>query len=104
MQSMSIIATVYSTHVNIAELERMEVGIGETHLSPNNNRHDNFTTTLRVTGDVTRELKDIRHDDSFLARGRSPAHALSEADLLASRFTVERAQEQQLLFGGGVCS
>lgn len=73
------------------ECKKDEFKVDGTYLSPNNYRHDNFTTTLRVTGNVAGELKDVRHDDSFLARGRGPADAFPEADLLAGGLAVERA-------------
>lgn len=62
-----------------------------TNLSSNNDRNNNFTPTLRVACNMPRELQHVRHNNGLLVRGRSPAHALPEADLLAGRLAVEGA-------------
>lgn len=73
------------------------------HLSPYNNRHNNLTPALRITGNMARELKYIRHHNRLLCCSRSPTNTLPESNLLTSRFPVERAQQQKLVLGGGVC-
>lgn len=75
-----------------------------THLPSNNNRHDDFTPTLRVTRNMSREPQDIRHNDSLLCSGRCSANALPKSDLLASGFTVEWSQQQELVLDGCVGS
>lgn len=75
-----------------------------THLATDKNRHHNFTPTLGVAGNMSRKLQHVRHDDSLLGRGGGAAHALPEADLLASGLALERAQQQELVVGRRVCS
>lgn len=75
---------------------------GSAHLPPHDNRHNNLTPTLRITGNMPRELKNIRHNNSLLRRSCSPANTLPKSNLLASGFPVEWTQEQELVLEGCV--
>lgn len=74
-----------------------------THLPSHNNRHHNLTPTLCIARDMPRELADVWHHNGFLGSGRCAAHAFPEADLLAGGLAVEWAQQEELVFNGGVC-
>lgn len=62
-----------------------------THLSPNNNRDHDLTPTLRVAGNMSRELEHVWYNKSLLVCSGRAAHALAKANLLAGRLSVEGA-------------
>lgn len=74
------------------------------HLASNKNRYDNFTPALSVAGNMSRELEHVWHENGLLCGGGGAADTLAKADLLASGFTHERAQEQELVLHRGICS
>lgn len=74
----------------------------DTHLSANDDGHNNLTPAVGVAGNVAGELVNIGYNDSLLASGSRAADTLTKANLLAGGLAVERTEEQNLVFGGGV--
>jgi len=69
------------------------------YLAPNKNRHNNFTSAIGVTSNVSRELLYVRYNNGFLCGGSSAADSLAESNLLASGLSHKWAQQQKLILG-----
>lgn len=74
------------------------------YLAPNKNRHNNFTSAVGVTSNVSRELLYVRYNNGFLCGGSSAADSLAESNLLASGLSHEWAQQQKLVLGWSISS
>lgn len=68
-----------------------------TNLSPNKNGNNDLTAALGITGNVSRELLHVWHDNGLLGSGSSAADTLAEADLLTSRLSHKWSQKQELV-------
>lgn len=62
---------------------------GKTYLTPHQNRHYNLTPTLRITGNMAREVQHVSNDNCLALFGGSSAYPASEVDELTGRFALE---------------
>lgn len=74
----------------------------DTHLSANDNGHNDLAPAVGIARNVAGELVDIRYNDSLLTSGSGAADTLTKANLLAGGLAVERTEKQNLVFGGCV--
>lgn len=60
-------------------------------LTAHQNRHHNLTPTLRITGNMARELHHIIHEHRLAPLRRRPAYPAPEVDKLAGGLSLEGA-------------
>lgn len=74
----------------------------DTHLSANDNGHNDLAPAVGIAGNVAGELVDIGYNDSLLTSGSGAADTLTKANLLAGGLAVERTEKQNLVLRGCV--